>query len=222
MGTLTTNLNFYKPASTEFVDVETQLNRNWDIADRDVRRLLEYEFSNLAVPNNIDAVNRSRFYKIYSNSIQAWLKTSGFFWQDPYTYVSAWVPCREFLTEDFKEHPSLPICYRIIKKAISPNTTQIEWMGAFQTVTEEVMDLEASVTVIAPDVIPVGVRPSITQYATVNAGNTTTNYSMARLIFTNAGELQYHRYGATPSAGPSTENRCELTGVTYNVEVTGT
>ena len=221
MGTYTNTLKLYKPADVEVVDVEQHLNYNWDICDKQFKRLLEYEYVNAPNPDVTEALNASRYYKPYSNSLIAWLPSAGGFWQDPMTFVSDWINARPLLTADFFSHPDFPLVYRVITK-VGGTTSTVEWMGAFQTVTGEAMDLNASVNAISPDQIPVGVRPNAAHYFLVNAGNTAANYSHARLQFNTNGELLFYRYGNTPSAGASPENRIELTDVSYCVEVTGT
>lgn len=225
MGTYSTNFKFYKPASSEFVDVEAQLNRNWDIADRDVRRLLEWEYSNLQYPSIENIKNRSKFFKIYSNSLVSYFTVSGW-WQDPKVYVSPWIEVAKlgWISNDWIQHPQLPVAYRVIKK-VGGAISEVEWTGAFQSVTGGPMDIDggmSSQSLILAGTIPAGVCPATTTYWTVNAGNTSVNYSFARITITNAGEIQYYRYGPLPSAGVSTENRVELTGISYSVEATGT
>lgn len=63
-------------------------------------------------------------------------------------------------------------------------------------------------------------RPAVNKYFNMWAGNTTNDYSIARVLIATDGTMQMKRYGANPSVG-SGENRVELTGIKYNVEVTG-
>jgi len=221
MGTYTNTLKLYKPVDVEVVDVEQHLNYNWDICDKQFKRLLEYEYVNAPNPDVTEALNASRYYKPYSNSLIAWLPSAGGFWQDPMTFVSDWVDARFLLTEDWNSFPDFRICYRVITK-VGGTTSTVEWAGAFQSVTQGPMGFGASQTVIPPDQIPVGVRPNAAHYFTANAGNTAANYAFARLQFNTNGELLFYGYGNTPSAGASIENRVELTDVSYCVEVTGT
>jgi hypothetical protein len=222
MGTLTTNLKFYKPASTEFVDVETQINRNWDITDSAVRRLLEYEFSSASVPDVVDSVDRARFYKSYSNSLVTWFKTGNFFSQDLTANVNNWVSAKSLLQSGWFEHPDMPIYYRIVKKS-GGTTTEIEWAGAIVNQLPDPVTIDPNITMTLMDVgaMPTTIRPVVGKYFTIWGGNTTTNYSIARVLFGTDGSLSMRRYGSNP-ANPGTENRIELTGIKYNVEVTGT
>lgn len=219
MGTLTTNLQLYKPAATEFVDVETQLNRNWDIADSAVKRLLEYEFTPLQTPDLTNVVNRSHFYKSYSNSFWAYFKTTNLWWQDPKARVSSWVSAASLLQSGWFELPDMPLYYRIIKNTGS-STTEIEWTGAVcnQVPDPVTIDVNTNMFIIDTGGLPASIRPTVSKYFTMFAGNTSTNYSISRLFFSSAGNVEIKRYGSNPTS-PGTENRIEFTGVKYNLEV---
>jgi hypothetical protein len=212
-------LKFYKPDSSEFIDPEVQLNRNWDIADPALKRLLEYEYTTTSVPNVVNSVDRARFYKTYSNSFMAYFKSGNFFYQDPNAFVSTWVSAKSLLQPGWIEHPDMPLFYRQVKKTGGSITT-IEWIGAFQNNSQVTIDVNTNMTVMDVDKIPVGIRPVTAKYFTAWGGNTSSNYSIARLFFGSNGTLEMKRYGSNPSS-PGTENRIELTGVKYNVEVTG-
>lgn len=216
MGTFTSNVKFYKPDPSEFVDVDAHLNVNWQIADKQVRRLLEYEFSTASTPDVFNAIERSRYFKHYSNSVMAYFPSQGFFYQDPYSYVSTWNKAGSLLASGYTEHPDYPVGWRIIRNVNSPTTAEIEWTGAFW-IGGGVITNNTNVTVIAN--LPSLTVPVVSKYFTMNAGNTTANYSIARVGFFSGspGTLQYKRYG---DAGNSTdENRIDLNGIKYNVEV---
>lgn len=217
MGTYTPNLNFYKPAETEFVDPETQLNRNWDIADSAVKRLLEYEFTDLAVPPIDGTFSRSRFYKPYSNSIPTWFgPPSNFFYEDPGAYVSTWNSGSEYLDPAYVIHPDFPLRYRRVESSMT-STLEIEWTGAVW-IGGGNLPINTNVTIMAG--VPVAIRPTTARYFTMNAGNTATNYSFCRLGFFTDGTVQYKRYGDTAGA-TADDNRIEFSGIKYNQEVTG-
>lgn len=219
MGSYTTNLKFYKPAPTEFVDPEIQLNRNWDIADEAVRRCLEYEYTPLAVPDVSDTVvPRARFYKPYSNSVPTYFTSSSTWYQDPAAKVHTWNPAAHFLTEDWFPHPDLPLAYRVVKTS-SSSTTEIEWIGSFYMLGGT-LDLNINNTVMSAGAIDEVARPATNKYFNMWGGNTATDYSIARVLIGTDGSMQMKRYGANP-AGGSGENRIELTGIKYCVEVTG-
>jgi hypothetical protein len=224
VGLYTTNLKFYKPDATEFVDPETQLNRNWDISDGAVRQLLEYEYSALSSPDVSDAVDRARFFKPYSNSVMAWFKSGPFFYQDPKAFVSPWVSAKGYLQLGWFEHPDFPLCYRIIKIS-GGSTAEIEWTGAVVTQypNPTTIDVNINLTVVdaAGVALPVGVKPIVNKYFTTSSGNTSTNYSIGRLFFGSTGGVEFKRYGSDPTT-PGDENRIEFTGIKYNVEVVGT
>lgn len=221
MGTLTTNLKLYKPAPGEFVDPEIQLNRNWDILDAGVKRLLEYEYTALPVPNIVNSVDRARFYKSYSNAVMTYFKTGNFFYQDPTAFVSTWTSLASYLdgSLQFQDHPQYPLAYRMIRKASSPVTAEVELTGAVWKGGDA---LETNINVTFANAIPTEMRPTVAKYFSMSAGNTSADFCIARVgVFTD-GTLQYKRYGVDPSnPAQSAENRVEVTGIKYNVEVAG-
>lgn len=221
MGTLTTNFKLYKPASTEFVDPEIQLNRNWDILDSAVKRLLEYEYSILPVPDITNSVDRARFYKAYSNSIMTYFKGGNFFYQDPTAFVATWTSLAPYLDDSlqFQDHPSYPIGYRMIRRTNSPTTYEVELTGA---VWKGGDTLETNTNVTFANAVPTEMRPTIAKYFSMSGGNTAANFCIARVgVFTD-GTLQFKRYGDDPSnPAQSPENRIEMTGIKYNLEVSG-
>jgi hypothetical protein len=116
-------------------------------------------------------------------------------------------------------HPEFPVRYRIVKKASGALQTEIEWTGAFWFGGVP-LDSNVNTVVIPSGGLPTTVRPAASKYYTVNAGNTSSNYAMARLLIGNDGRLEYKKYGNSAVDG-SDENRIELTGIKYNLEVTG-
>lgn len=219
MGDYTTKLGLYKPDATEFVDVETHLNRNWDIADSAVKRLLEWEYSIAQTPDISDSVDRAHFYKTYSNSTFMYFASSQLWYQDPTATVYPWVSAKSLLQPGWVEHPDFPLAYRIVKKS-GGTTTQIEWTGAIVTVYPDpiTIDVNTNMAVIDIDGVPTSARPVVSKYFNQNAGNTAANYSFARLFFSSNGSVEIKRYGANPT-NPGDENRIEFTGVKYNLEV---
>jgi hypothetical protein len=218
LGTLTTNLKLYKPDPTEFVDPEVQLNRNWDIADAAVRRLLEYEYTNDAMPDIVDSVDRARFYKPYSNSFMAYFRNPNFFYQDPNAFVSTWVPSAAWLSSGWSEQPELPLVHRIVKRT-GTSVTEIEWMGAVWK-GGAFIDNNVNMTLVEPGTLPTIIRPATNKYFNMFAGNTGTDYGMVRILIHTDGRIEAKRYGVNPGAG-SAENRLEFTGIKYSLEVTG-
>lgn len=220
MGSFTSNLKLYKPAPTEFVDVESQLNSNWETVDKATRRLLEYEFSDESTPDIDNALARSRFYKSYSNSVTSFFPSQGFFYQDPGAFVSTWNKVGPNVVTPYSEHPDYPVAWRVIRKASSPVTTEIEWTGAFW-LGGATLPLNTNVTGIL--FLPSVTIPNVSKYFNVNAGNTSANYSIARVGFFSGtpgtADLQYKRYGPSGSGTSVDENRIELTGLKYNIEV---
>lgn len=219
MGSLTTNLKFYKPDPTEFIDVDVQLNGNWKIADTSVKRLMEYEYTTAQNPDISTSVDRARFYKTYSNSFVSWFKNPNFFYQDPTAFVSTWVTLKPYLDGalQFADNPDFPLAYRMIRKASSPVTSEVELTGSIWKGGDP---LELNINVTFANAIPAEMRPTVSKYFTVSAGNTSANFSAARIFVGSDGTLQYKRYGVDPSnPALSGENRVELTGIKYNVEV---
>jgi hypothetical protein len=215
VGSLTSTLKFYKPAATEFIDPDVQLNRNWNLADPATRRLLEYEYTNLQTPPTDGILPGSKFYKPYSNSIVYW-DGAVFPQGDNNAFVSSWVRAGSFLQPGMEEHPDYPIAYRIIK---NPSTaiTEVEWSGALWN-DGNTMTLNGNVTNVLA--LPLNTVPAVSKYFTIWGGNTTANYCIGRMgFFTGSNDLQYKRYGQDPPFGD--ECRLELTGISYSLEVTG-
>jgi hypothetical protein len=216
VGSYTTTFKLYKPDPTEFVDPDVHINNNLNTVDKALKRLLEYEYSNDAVPDVVDSVDRARFYKSYSNSVTAYFRSGNFFYQDPTAFVSTWTRTGSLLSPGFFEHPDFPVAYRIIRKASAPTTAEIEWTGALWN-NGNVMDLNVNVGAVMT--LPALAIPTVTKYFTMWSGNTAANYSIGRVgFFTGSNDLQYKRYGQDPSS-PSDECRIELTGIKYNIEV---
>lgn len=219
MGSYTNTLKFYKPIADEVVDVEQQLNYNWDINDREMKRLLEYEYVSGQNPNVVGALSRSRFYKEYSNTIQTYFKsTPDFFWQDPSAFASAWVDADQFIQGGYSSHPNYPPAYRIIKKS-GGTTAEVEWTGAFW-LDMSPMDLNVNVQFCGVDELPVAIRPTTNKYFNMWGGNTSTDFSVARLFIGANGSMEFKRYGVDPGANTA-ENHLDFAGIVYNVEVTG-
>jgi hypothetical protein len=217
MGTYTNNLKLYKPDPDEFVDVDVQLNANWNITDRIMKQLLEYEYVTATVPDVTDSIGRARFYKAYSNSVTTYFKSGNFFIQgDDLAFVSTWQPAKSFLQAGWIELPEMPMYYRLIKKP-GGSPTEVEWSGAFTNNDQVTIDVNVVLNFFDVGAVPLAARPANNKYFNVNAGNTATNYSFARVIFGTDGAAQIKRYGSNPTS-PGTENRIELTGIKYALE----
>lgn len=215
MGTYTTNLRLYKPDADEFVDPDIHLNNNLNTIDTALKRLMEYEYTNLDVPDITDSVDRARFYKSYSNSVTAYFRSGNFFYQDPTAFVSTWTRITSF-APGFFEHPDYPVAWRIVRKASAPTTAEIEWTGAMWAEGNP-MDLNNNVS--GAFALPGLATPTVSKYFTMWSGNTSSNYSIVRMGFFSGspGDFQYKRYGQDPAFGD--EARIEFTGIKYNVEV---
>jgi hypothetical protein len=220
MGSYTPQLKFYKPDSTEFIDVETQLNANWDIADNAVKHLMEYEYTTAQTPEIVGALNWSRFYKTYSNSIQGYYRPGAFFYQDPGSYVNTWDSAAGFWQNSYVEDPEYPMFVRVIETPAYTTTKTVEWCGALWLGGTN-LPVNTDVTIAAAGSVPAKYRPTTAKYFTVSAGNSNTNYSIARIAIFTDGAVQYKRYGDAAVAN-SSEARLEFTGIRYNLEVTGT
>lgn len=221
MGSYTNTFRLYKPAANEVVDVEQHLNYNWNICDKQMKRLLEYEYVTAQNPDVVGAFSRSKFYKEYSGSIQAYFVSNpSFWWQDPVAPVNAFTPMLQYFQEGWNFSPTdFQVSARVVKKSGS-STSEVEWSGAFYELGGH-MELNTNVLVISPGTIPAQMTPAVSKYFDVYAGNTATDFSMARILIGSDGRMEFKRYGVDPSAGTSDENRVELTGICYNVEVTG-
>lgn len=215
MGSYTSNLKFYKPESKEFVDVESQINANWRIADSAVKRLLEYELTDSSSPPVAGALDRSRFFKRYSNAAVMYRTSGGSYAQDPSSKVTAWTRAGSLLNAPYVEHPDWPLCWRLIVRSGLVNTSQIEWTGAIWIGGDPI---PANTNATGVFTLPAAATPTVSKYFTVNAGNATGGYSIARIGFFSTTEVQFKRYGAAAGTGPD-ENRIEFSGIKYCLEV---
>lgn len=218
MGSYTTNLKLYKPAANEVVDVEQHFNYNWDLCDKNFRRLLEYEYVTTPTPDVVNAVNRSRFYKTYSNSVMAYFNQGGsnFFWQDPSAFVSPWKSIEDFIIGGWFSLDDYPVRYRVIKKPGS-STAEVEWTGAAWSLGDP-STIGSAIQIVPAGVTPTECRPAASKYFMTNAGDTATNYSVARIFFGSSGLINFRRHGVDTAFGG--QSRIEFTGIKYNVEVT--
>lgn len=217
MGDYTPTFKFYKPEGTEFIDPETQLNRNWDIADKVVKRALEYEYTISQSPPTTDTLSRSRFYKAYSGSVVAWMRDFGGYWhQDNSAFVSTWTSGKSWLASGWTDHPDFPLFVRLVRTTPS-GPVEVEWNGCI-AMNGNLIPANTNLVPIATSNIPLQYRPTVSKYFEVSAGNTATQYSIARVFFSTDGRLEIKRYGTDPIS--SGENRIELTGIKYDPKVT--
>lgn len=217
MGEYTENLKLYKPDPTEFIDVDVQLNRNWDIVDKDIKQLLEWEYSTETSPNITDSKSRSKFFKSYSNSLQMYFKSGNFFWQGPSNPVMPWVSGSSWLNTGWSEHSDSKLFVRRNERKSPATKVEIEWVGAIWT-GGTLIPANTNFTLMTAGSIPETYRPGKSCYFTMWAGNTSSNYSFYRLFIGSNGSMLARRIGSDPSS--SEENRLELVGVKYDPAVT--
>lgn len=216
MGDYTSTFKFYKPEGEEFIDPETQLNRNWDIADKLVRRAFEYEYTISPNPPTTDTMSRSRFYKAYSGAVVVWMREfGGYYDQDRGAFVSNWISAKSWLGSGWTDHPDFPLFVRVIRTAPG-GKTEIEWNGCF-AMDGSLIPVNTNFVVVPTGSIPLDYRPSVPKYFEVSAGNTASQYSIARVYFSTDGRIECKRYGTDPIS--SGENRIELTGIKYDPAV---
>lgn len=220
MGTFTTNFKLYKPVPNEIVDVNQQLNYNWDVVDLNARKLMEYQyFTGPSVSDIVGTSNRKgeRWYKTYSNSILG-ADGPGSFLQDNFAHVDTWINASSFITQvsgpSWQAYPSNEPHYRVISS--SGTTTEIEWVGRVWIGGAQIQPVVNYTPVLTG--LPAGIRPVVGKYFNLYAGNTTTDYASARCLADTAGNLQFMRYG-NGAATASTENYIDLGGVRYNLEI---
>lgn len=218
MGDYTEQLKFYKPDPDEFVDVEVQLNRNWDIADKAVKRLLEYEYTTAQVPDIVDSWNRPKFFKAYSNSVMTYFRSGNFFWQGPSTPVNSFTSARTWLSPGWSEHSESPLFVRSNQRTSGATKMEIEWVGAIW-MGGSIIPANTNTVVMPDGAIPTTFRPVRNQYFTLYGGNTAANYSIFRLFIGDTGRMEVKRYG-TDDFTSTDERRLELTGIKYDLNVT--
>lgn len=212
MGTFTGTLKLYKPAPDEIVDVNQQVNNNWQIGDKNLRPLLEYLYTTDQNLSILGALPRWRYYKTYSNSIFAWSGTT-FFFQDVTAAVYPWVNASSLVGGGWSAHPDLPPYYRIVQTPGTVNT-QIEWMGS---VWQGGALIPANTPFGGVIALPAATVPVITKLFKCHAGDTASGFSIARVGFSSVGsDVGIQRYGVAPIS--SNENRVDLGGIKYNIQ----
>jgi hypothetical protein len=223
VGTFTPNLKFYKADPSEFVDVDLQINSNWEIADAAVKQLLEYQFTTTDPLIPSTTVGRPRYYKMTSNSVLHYdgISSPKSFKQDTLAFVTPWQPLGSWVAEGFADDVDFPMGYRLIKKP-GGTTSEVELCGAVQYINQAPIDLNFNLSFLQPTDPTLPIKPAVSKYFTMSAGNTSSDFSIARIFISSAdGHMELKHYGALPSSGSSGENRIELTGIRYNIEVTG-
>lgn len=221
MGTYTNNFKLYKPIPDEVIDVNQQVNYNWDITDDFCKRLLEYQyFTGPSIGDTVGATNKTgeRWYKTYSNAIIG-ASAPGAFIQDTFAHVDTWVDATSLITTvsglSWQAFPNFPPAYRVISSPGS-GTTEIEWVGRLWVGGGAIQSLVSYAPVITG--MPVATRPAVGKYFQLYAGNTTSDYAVARALASSNGDIQFQKYG-NGAATSNLENYIDLGGMRYNVEV---
>lgn len=218
MGTYTPNFRLYKPAPDEVVDVVGQVDNNYDTIDSIARRLMEYTyFTDVSIPASVGNTNYrgERWYKPYSNAIYA-ASAPGVFFQDTNAHVDTWIDATSLISTSsgtWAAYPGFEPAYRIISS--SGTTTEIEWVGRLWLGGGAITSLNNYAPVM---VLPAAIRPVVNKYFELWAGNTTTDYALARGLFLANGNVEFMKFGAGVATG-SGENYIDLGNTRYNLEV---
>lgn len=214
MGSNTTNFGLYKPSSPELVDVETHLNNQLRILDAECKSLLEYLVTDVASIEADPSIVKKVGYKWFKRATNAqfYWNSSGGVSQDLYGRVHSWIPADPYLDSGWKSYAPDPLFLCLVTGSAS--TSEVHWDGCLMKSDESTITANSNFNVMTG--FPSGYRPTVNKYFMQDAGNTASQYSMARVLIQSIGEVEVYRYGASPSG---TENKIDFGGIKYTLEV---
>lgn len=217
MGDYTAKFRLYKTDPSELVDVEGQLNYNWKVLDEHVKRLMEYRYTNVTSVNNdfTDKIPMHRFYKTWSNSL-LFEGNDGTLDQDSLARVRGWTSAKSLMGAGWGNKHDNGLYYRLSARPGS-GTARVEWTGSIEYNNGALIPAYTSLTNVLT--LPEGVRPKMSRYFQRSAGNTDTDYSVARIIFNRNGNVDLIRYGSNPSS--SGHNKIDFGSIVYDVNLEG-
>lgn len=191
MGTYTSNQNFYLIGTSDFIDVDTDLNYNWDRADERIRGLVEYQRTDAA---SISVANLPRevgykFYKTYTNSLWNCQASDGSIYQDPNAQVDSWSNSGISYSTGYTSDTATDgaVSYSSFNGWVHLRGRILHNSGAaFPTYTgTQFMTLPASVT------------PTGTRDICVSGGDDPTNYQYFQIAIDTTGKCWFTLMGAT-------------------------
>lgn len=211
MGTYTTPYMLYKPVGGEFVDVETQLNRNLDILDAEFKLTFDYQGTDTTSITDDASLSKevhAKYYKTHSNA-SVIVNTSGTVTMD----TKAWVP--EF--EDF----SFASGWNTVPTITAPMAFQktLDSAGTVKRVNLKgncrlnAYDAIVQGTTYTIGVVPSGLRPAVSK---VYVSNCDTALSIANISILSNGNVNVVRFGNAQSAGAAS-NIVSFAGIEWAI-----
>jgi len=198
MGTYTPNEKFYLIDPSELVNVEQDINYNWERVDGVMRPLVEYAFTDVPgiTVSSLPKQQGYKYYKTYSNAI--WIgRGSGIdIYQDPNAKVENWddtglVFASGYASADTGEGK---IRYSVFNNFVKFRGRLVAANGA---------ELPANVTTRFME-IPAAIRPSKARYLTVWGGNSNGDFQCARIYVPPANatswNMEFVKYGGNASS----------------------
>jgi len=221
MGTFTPIFKLFKPDPTDTVDVESQVNNNYDIADVEFRSLMEYIYftgssvTDAAIPKKLDY----KWYKSYNNGVAFWRKYPDnhiALSQDVKSFVTGWNDVTPYFAAAFtgvgqRFHVDWPYA-RIVTR--SAGLSDVTLSGKMTRVNGAEIALNTIITMFT---LPAAYWPLVDKVFTCLAGGS-TNYSISRVTVSTAGVVSLYRMGDASTFAAS-ERYIDLDGISYSTEV---
>lgn len=211
MGEYTPVQKFYKPAETDLVTVETDVDYNWRRLDKRTKPLVEWEPSDqTTLTGNVPLEQNFKYYKLSSASkwVSTFNGTNQAVTQDNNAYVPSW----SLVTPDAGWETG-PI-QRLMACQTFGSEDMIHWRGIIRFTVGE---LPIKTSTLIASAIPTQFRPLGTDrefQACTGEPQTTTNVATVMLRFTTAGEIRMFKYGVGTMTTP---NRfISFAGISYN------
>lgn len=208
MGTYTTTQQFYKPDTTELVDVEQQINYNLRRIDERVRPLIEYQMTDVTSISASDLPKDTGFkwWKSYSNSI--WHYRDGGIFQDANAANSTWSTIGLTLINSYSSYDNN------FQVSYSSHNGMVRWRGKVSLSNLGNLPTNTATKFLTP---PTGFSPAKERYFTVYGGNSTGDFQCFRIRIpdSSAGDksFEFIKYGGNGSS--SAENYFSLHDVVY-------
>lgn len=217
MGDYTENFGMYKPAPSELVDVEDHLNFNWNILDLEIKRLMEYRYTNVTSINTTFASSKRpmhRFYKTWSNSL-VFENFNSDLDQDPKAQVYNWVSASSLMAADWSNKSENGVYYRrVYRPDIGVN--RVEWTGSMEYKDGALITPYVEFSEVLT--LPSSITPKMSRYFHRTAGNCAAGSSTVRMIFNRLGHMSFIRYGDNPSSG---HDKIDFGSISYDVNLEG-
>lgn len=198
MGSYTATQKFYKPAGNEFVDVEAQVNNNWENADNRVRSLIEWQY----VPSNYLTIPDAypireagmKYYKASTNACQHVASTSGTLVMDSNSSVLTWTGSSISFFGGYRSQDEATQRISYVRDSVGD---YVRFRGALiLNLTMDQIPRNQNITVMN---LPTTIRPTRSKYFYVHMGIVTANYACCRILINTTGDVEINKMGADQS-----------------------